>query len=545
MDTAGRALPWEQRRSTLAAQVGFVLLLLTDTIATLTYTGEVRSVAALVGMHALALLALLGLAVAGPRVPIWVVALFPLFDLAALGVARIATPATGSDVLCVVPALWLARLLSYRGAAIGVVASALLMSLPWMVVLGPVRGNLSSAILSPLVVGLVGAVMAWIVEHLHESRRESEAERSSRRAAVDEAILQRRFNAAILDTVDIGLLLLDAEGRYLSMNERHRDFMDLAYPDGHAGVAGQLGEVFAMDGQTLLTHEEMPTTRAVAGEEFDDALTWVGADPARRRALSVSARIVHDADGRHGGVALAYKDVTDFMQALAVKDDFVAMVSHELRTPLTSIRGFTTLLLDDAELAPLARDHLARVDRNAARLERLVGDLLHTAQAARGTLQVVRRRVDLTAVVRESVRAARARAAEAGVRLEADLGDEVPLMADAERLGQVVDNLVSNAVKYSPDGGVVRVVLTCGSEHAELIVSDEGIGIAPGDREQLFTRFFRARDASEREIQGVGLGLSISHQIVEGHGGRIEVDSVPGEGSTFRVRLPLETSVSV
>lgn len=545
MDTAGQAPPWEQRRIMMGAQVGLVFLLLVDTLATTTYTGEVRSVGALLAMHALTLLALVGLVASGPRTPTWVIAALPLLDLAALGLARIATPGTGSDVLCFVPALWLASLLSYRGVVVATVGTAALMSLPWLVVLGPVRGNLSSAILSPLVVGLIGTVVSWIIAHLKESRRESEAERATRRAAVQEASLQRRFNAAILDTVDIGLLLLDADGRYLSMNERHRDFMQLAFPQGHDGMAGQRGHVLAMDGQTVLEPDQMPTARAVAGEEFDDALIWVGAEPSARRALSVSARIVRDEDGRHGGVAMAYKDVTDFMQALAVKDDFVAMVSHELRTPLTSIRGYTSVLLEDADLAPVIRNHLSRVDRNAARLERLVGDLLHAAQAARGTLQVVRRPVDLTAVVSESVRAASGRAAEAGVTLETVLVDQLTLMADAERLGQLVDNLVSNAVKYSPGGGVVKVALAARQGQAELTVSDEGIGIAPGDRERLFTRFFRAREASEREIQGIGLGLSISRQIVEGHGGRIDVDSVPGEGSTFRVRLPLETSVSV
>ena len=115
--------------------------------------------------------------------------------------------------------------------------------------------------------------------------------------------------------------------------------MRLAYPGGHGGMAGQLGHVYAADGTTPLAREEMPTYRASQGEEFDDCRIWVGADPLTRRALSVSARSVRDEQGRFAGAALAYKDVTDFMQALQVKDEFVASVSHELRTPLTSIVG--------------------------------------------------------------------------------------------------------------------------------------------------------------------------------------------------------------
>lgn len=531
---------WGQRRSMIRAQAGFVVLLLADTAVTVSQSEEIRSLGILLLTHALAVLALVGLCV-GERVraPDAVIGLLPVLDLAALGLVRIAIPGTGADLLCVIPALWLAWELSYRGALIGTIGAASLMSLPWMVVLGPVDGNAAGAILTPFVVLLVGTVMAWLMEHLQESHRASVVEQSSRQAAVREADRHRRFNEAILDTVDVGLVLLDAEGRYLMVNERHRDFIDLAFPDGHEGVAGQLGHVFGFDSTTPLTREEMPTSRAARGEEFDDALMWVGEDPLHRRALSVSARTVHDAEGRSSGVALAYTDVTDFMRALAVKDDFVAMVSHELRTPLTSIRGYTALLLDELELDPVLRKHLTAVERNAARLERLVGDLLHTAQAARGALQVVRRPADLAGIVRESARAVGGRAADAGVHLEVKTPASLPMLADSERMGQVVDNLVTNAVKYSPDGGRVEVTLVEEGDHAVLSVVDQGIGIDAADRELLFTRFFRAREAAQREIQGVGLGLSITKQIVEGHGGRITVESDLGRGSTFWVRLPL------
>jgi len=112
-------------------------------------------------------------------------------------------------------------------------------------------------------------------------------------------------------------------------------------------------------------------------------------------------------------------------------------------------------------------------------------------------------------------------------------------MADPQRFAQVVDNLVSNAVKYTPDGGSVSVLLTGHDDHVELAVTDTGIGIDPADRERLFTRFFRARNAEERSIQGIGLGLSITKKIVETHGGRIEVES-DASGSTFRVWLPID-----
>jgi two-component system phosphate regulon sensor histidine kinase PhoR len=227
------------------------------------------------------------------------------------------------------------------------------------------------------------------------------------------------------------------------------------------------------------------------------------------------------------------------MRALRVKDEFVASVSHELRTPLTSIRGYVDLLMEEDDMPEEAVRQLAVVARNAERLGRLVADLLQSAQIDLGPMHVVRTRGDLAVTVRETVAAAGPAAASVGVTLDADLPDALEMMMDRDRMRQVADNLVSNAIKYTPRGGKVHVRLGVDGERVELSVEDTGIGIGARDRDQLFTRFFRSRQAEERSIQGVGLGLSITKSIVESHGGRIEVDSEVGRGSTFRVRLPL------
>ena len=282
----------------------------------------------------------------------------------------------------------------------------------------------------------------------------------------------------------------------------------------------------------------MPSHRASRGEEFDDCRIWVGDDPRTRRALSVSARSVRDDEGRFTGAALAYNDVTDFMRALRVKDEFVASVSHELRTPLTSIRGYVDLLRERDDLPDDATHFLGVVARNAERLGRLVADLLHSAQVDVGPMHVVRTSGDLAHIVREAVSAAAPAAAVEGVTIESEVPEELLLTMDRDRMRQVADNLVSNALKYTPRGGRVSVRLRPDGERVELAVRDTGIGIDAPDRDRLFTRFFRAQQAAERNIQGVGLGLSIARSIVESHGGRIEVDSQPGEGSVFRVRIP-------
>jgi signal transduction histidine kinase len=250
--------------------------------------------------------------------------------------------------------------------------------------------------------------------------------------------------------------------------------------------------------------------------------------------------VVRDEAGRFAGAALAYKDVTDFMRALEVKEEFVAAVSHELRTPLTSIHGFTSLVLERDDLPEDVVHQLGIVERNVGRLDRLVADLLQTAQVERGLVHLERRNTDVAALVRQCVEAARPAVGKAGLSIGVQVPDELVVKVDPQRFGQVVDNLLSNAVKYTPAGGRVEVELSIHDDRVELVVRDTGIGISMRDRNHVFSRFFRSEDASRISHQGIGLGLSITKAIVDSHGGRIEVDSAVGQGSTFRVRLPLD-----
>jgi two-component system phosphate regulon sensor histidine kinase PhoR len=470
--------------------------------------------------------------------PRWYVAAVPLLDMAALGLSRLDSAGAGAGLLAVLPALWLGRKFGMRGVLVAVVGATVLIVVPGVLYLGTSGVNLSRSVLILCVVAWAALAISSALERSEANRETAERGRRELAAALATIEEQRRFSDAILDTVDVGLVLLDADGTYRSMNKRHEAFMRIGYPDGHAGRAGQLGHVYAEDGVTRLTREEMPTYRASQGEEFDDCRLWIGTDPLTRRAISVSARSVRD-EGVFAGAALAYKDVTEFMRALKVKDEFVASVSHELRTPLTSIVGYVNILQERPDLPDDVIAQLDVVARNTGRLNRLVADLLHTAQVDDGPMHVVRSETDLGAIVRDSVQAATPAAERAGVRIEVDAPASLVVMADAQRMAQVVDNLISNAIKYTVDGGRVRVAVAIDGNRVELSVADTGIGISAADRDRLFTRFFRARQAEERSIQGVGLGLSITKAIVESHGGRIEVESELGRGSEFRVRLPL------
>ena len=224
-----------------------------------------------------------------------------------------------------------------------------------------------------------------------------------------------------------------------------------------------------------------------------------------------------------------------------LKDEFIALVSHELRTPLTSIRGYTELLLDGeaGDLSDDQRQFLGVVERNSHRLLHLVGDLLFLAQVEAGKLVLEVGALDLGAVASESVETARPQAEAKGVTLTLATGPVPTIAGDRARIAQLLDNLVSNAVKFTPEGGRVDVRVRAHANQAVLEVRDSGIGIPAEEQEFLFERFFRTTTATEQAIQGTGLGLAISKAIVEAHSGRITVASEEGAGATFRVSLPL------
>ncbi len=224
-----------------------------------------------------------------------------------------------------------------------------------------------------------------------------------------------------------------------------------------------------------------------------------------------------------------------------LKDEFIALVSHELRTPLTSIRGYLELLVDDPEtlmLPDLQHSWLQVIDRNSERLLRLVEDLLLTAQASAGALALEMDEIDLAAVVEHAVEAGSPLASTRGISLTSSV-DAAPFVSgDRVRIGQVIDNLISNALKFTPEGGRVEVRASARRGVARIEVCDTGMGISEDEQVQLFERFFRTARAQDEAIPGVGLGLSITKAIVEAHGGRISVRSVEGKGTTFRVDLP-------
>ena len=225
------------------------------------------------------------------------------------------------------------------------------------------------------------------------------------------------------------------------------------------------------------------------------------------------------------------------LEADRMKDEFVALISHDLRTPLTSIMGYVELSLDE-QLDPDTRSYLEVVQRSSFRLLRLVDDLLFVARLQSGRLELAPAPLDLSEVARQAAEEARGRADAKDLHLVVETNGAVPIDADRGRVFQLLDNLVSNAIKFTPDGGTVEIKVSR-DDDAVLEVCDTGIGFTRGEATRVFDRFYRTDSAVLRQVPGTGLGLYIAAAITEAHGGRISAYPRNGGGAVFRVELPL------
>lgn len=247
-------------------------------------------------------------------------------------------------------------------------------------------------------------------------------------------------------------------------------------------------------------------------------------------------------DGRDIGIILLIHDVTQMQKLENMQMDFVANVSHELKTPLTTIKSYTeTLMNADIDSPELSHDFLSIIDKETDRMNRLVIDLLKLSKLDNKRQQWNKKQRNLVKLVNTAIEKMRMTAEQNGQEVM-KLYDEdasIQVVADRDGIEQVLMNILSNAVRYNDSGQAIEVGVTQTGDMAEVSVRDYGIGISEADLPRVFERFFRADKARSREKGGTGLGLAISKQIREEHDGRMEVDSVLGEGTTFRVYLPI------
>ena len=486
----------------------------------------------------------------GPFAPL----VIPVLDLVAIGLLRDGTSAGLPDpgVLSVLPVVWISASSLSAPASLSLSFTVpLLAALPWLLAdrTAPLAARTAEAVLVPLMMLAVSLAMRFARSRLrHEQWRIKSKEAELEVLLADSRERELLLNT-ILDTVDVGIVAVDAGGRRLLTNSWQTQLEDSAAtaPRTTAESAAQSPEELAEEeGQLVLTGqdrstplplERRPIRRALAGESFADYLVCFG-EAAASRVVSTGARPLKDDAGDFRGAVVVFNEVTGLVDALAAKDEVVSTVSHEFRTPLTSIIGNLDLVLADTEGldSPVVR-RVEVAQRNAERLLALVSDLLMSASAA---VHVHPRRTDLAGLVEASLGSAQAHAQASRVSLAMDVRGPLWAHVDPLRISQALDNLVSNAIKYSPDGGSVRVSASTGEGLVRLHVEDTGMGMTAADAGRVFTRFFRSPAVRDGAIPGAGLGLSITKAIVERHGGSISCRTRPGHGSTFTLELPVD-----
>ncbi|MFE4198358.1 sensor histidine kinase [Paenarthrobacter sp. NPDC056912] len=486
-----------------------------------------------------ALLLALCIIVPWHRLPFASFLAIPILDMVSIAFGREGgqEALTGLSVLVVLPVIWLCASGLYPRLAITLSFLGPL-AIVWIPLF--IRGTvteqaLTKPLLFPILILGIGVSVSVLTLSMVRQQRALEEKDEALKEMLNASTKQERLLNTVMEALPLGVVAVDGDGHDILMNRRQRQTHGLASPPDNDDPNESQLLVFDTDRTTPLQVDRRPVRRAVLGERFTDQLVWLGSGKDQR-AFTASARPMVEDSGKFAGSVVVFSDVTDLVNALAAKDDFVANVSHEFRTPLTSILGYVELILDEPHgLDAGSRNQLDIVRRNAERLLTLVSDLLAVRS---GQIVIQPHAVDVAELVRGSVNSAEPRAAKAGIRLSMDVPDALEAHVDSSRIAQVLDNLVSNAIKYSPDGGDVQVAAWEDSDFVFCRVTDTGMGMNEEEQAEAFTKFFRAGGVRNSTIPGVGLGLPISKAIVEAHGGTITLQSEPGRGTTFTVKMP-------
>jgi two-component system, OmpR family, phosphate regulon sensor histidine kinase PhoR len=373
------------------------------------------------------------------------------------------------------------------------------------------------------------------------------------------AELERHRLERIISSMAEGLLITDARGTITSLNRLAQELFSLAQVDVEQETPTSLRELAARSNVGWLADLAEIVEQALAGNTIMNRELIAGMSGENvPLTLSISAAPLHDASvtpTRPVGVVAVLNDITSHKQIEKLKDEFVSVVSHELRTPLTAIKGYTQHLMRRIErrlrearqaqkkTGPLAEPpesydlrSLHIVQSQTEHLERLVNDLLDLSRVQWGELHLQYSNFYLADLLTERVRLAQVSAEQHTIYLDIQVQDS-KVVADQSRIGQVVGNILDNAVRFSPLGRQVTVKLEEQNNDYLISVTDEGIGVSPEYFDHIFERFYRVRNTASRQYSGIGLGLFVAKAIVEAHGGHIWLSSNQGVGSTFYFTL--------
>ena len=339
---------------------------------------------------------------------------------------------------------------------------------------------------------------------------------------------ERNLSSAILGSMVEGVLVVNGAERVVFANQSFAEILGLKMPPQ---PGSGLVEVVR---QTELIEA---ARKVLAGEPRVEAEIVTGT--LRQRFFAATVASVRAAETN--GAVIVLHDITDLRKLERVRRDFVANVSHEFRTPLTAIQGFAETLLAGAMNDPQNRERfLGIIVEHSRRLARLTEDLLMLSKMDADRLELETRRIPVGPFVESCIETSTPRAKDKDLKLLVNLAERVPDIAgDRRRLTEVLQNLLDNAIQYTPAGG--QIMVSAGPKNGEVIftVSDTGIGIPQADQPRIFERFYRVDVARSREVGGTGLGLSIAKHLIENHGGKIWVESEVGRGSQFHFSVPI------
>lgn len=404
------------------------------------------------------------------------------------------------------------------------------------IILGALLALIVTAIVSAVVARRLGGPLATMARAANRAATGDFGERIVVSGNDEIAELAKTFNGMSASLAKLVDDLKQSRGTFEAVLANIGDPLIAIAPDRRV--------VFCNEAARRLFADPQLTCAGAAGRAIEAVVAApVAAQVANAAEFELAGRVY----GRRanptadGGQIILFPDITDMRALERSRQELVSSISHDLRTPVTSIRGYVEALADGvAETREEQARYLSIIDGETRRLSRLIDDLFQLSRLDAGQITYEMRPLDLAGLALEAVARMTPQAEKAGVSLSCDCPPgQVAVMGDADRLNQVVQNLIDNAVRYTPTGGTVTVAVTAATA-ACLTVSDSGSGISAADLPHVFERFYRADKARRSNDGGAGLGLAIARRLVEDHGGTISVSSEVGRGSRFTVELPLK-----
>lgn len=352
---------------------------------------------------------------------------------------------------------------------------------------------------------------------------------------------QQYLAGMVADTSD-AIIALDEHFRLLALNPAAAQVLNVKADEVIGRGCSEILYCHNLNRMKLCGTSSCPLHRVLEQKKplsNEELIMGVEAEHVREVSTSVTPVLAE-----HGTYAVFMaRDLSALKVANQVRANFVSMVSHELRTPLNSVHGFIDLLLQGhmGELNDEQRTYLGYAQEGVQQLISIVQDILFMTRSDLGQFEIKQQEVPLRVLVRQVISGMQPQASKASVVLHSDIPADIPLLyVDPQRIKQVLNNLVANAIKYTPPGGMITINASCLNEEWLMItVVDTGYGILPEDRPHIFERFYQSNQREQSKMGGYGLGLSIARLIVEQHGGTISFESVLEQGTTFYFTVPI------